>query len=273
MYFLSCFIPCLIYLLSFKYFPVDFIPQVMSYNIKSVIDMFFYYISEFRLYFCDVSHLSYYYLILLFILSIIGIIKNYKKEIVILINLCTFFFYLFFHDYQGLRYIFPVIPFLVIFIALGFNYIKNINIKLYYVISFAIICLILFNGKSTLAGMHHSIGECLQHNYYGVTGNDSDDIYEYIRNNTKVDDKIIYPFPRAVSLFTDRLSFQISDDLYKLKNADYHLDIYSLDGAPAQYYMRQMFNYNKKTYIDGADVYLNPIYKNNKYILYKILKK
>lgn len=98
------------------------------------------------------------------------------------------------------------------------------------------------------------------------------DIYNYIMQNTNKTDKIIYCKPRILFFYTKRLSFKVGDNSNRINEADYQLNCAGNNFLRYAYQADNKYFYENKTYIEEAGIYLNPVYKNEDYILYKIEK-
>ena len=256
------------HILSMKY-PIYYQTSVFNFIPDSIIRMIIYYFIQFRIEFFNCSNiLSYIFCIWTILLFIYGIIKNYKKEYVALIVVITFIGYLICPIEQGVRYIIPLIPFVFIFVGLGISKIKNLNIKQINICFLVILCIL-----NLLILNRMNIGSRLLNKNlnYGIANTLSLDMYKYIKENIPQDKKIIYWHPRAIYLYTGRLSFQIGGKKEKLREGDYQVSIIGTEG-PGSFYDKEMYDIREKTYIPEADIYLLPIYRNGNYAVYKIEK-
>lgn len=257
------------FILSIKY-PTYYQTSVFSLMPDSIISMIMYYFEQFRQEFFNCTDiLSYFLSIWVVLLFIYGIIKSYKQEYVALVILATFVGYILCPVEQGVRYIIPLIPFIFIFIGLGISKIENLYLKRLNIFFLVIICIL---NLSILAQMNLHNRLVYKKSDYGIQNSMSLDLYKYIRENISNDKKIIYWHPRAIYFNTGRLSFQIGEEEERLKEGDYQVSIVGKDG-PGSFYDKEMYNLIKKTYIQEANVYLVPIYRNKDYAVYEIEKE
>ena len=263
-YFVTFFITAGCFFLFSKFFPVEYIKNIFQYDIFSILNNIKYYVGEFKICFFNFNNYGIFYLVIFSSLSIYGLFKNYKKEPLIsffLILICTHFVV---SAGQGIRYILPFVPFIFIFAALGLNKINNKIIK-YILAGFFIIAILL-----NIANIHTTTKQIADFkNSGGVTSKSAKEVYEYIKTNTKNTDTFIYCKPRVLHLFTNRLAFQISSRKELLNKGDYQLSIIGNE-HPGEFYNKEMFDFDKKTYIKEANIFFIPVYRNDNYALYKI---
>lgn len=255
------------YLVSSKY-PTFYQSELLNYSPMSMVKMTLYYLNQIKTEFFNLGNIfSFIFLIGIFFLFIIGLIKKYKQEYVAVIMLCTLFGYIVCPVEQGVRYIIPLLPFVFIFVGFAVASFKYLNLKLALLL---LVVLNVFNVYS-LSKMNLLLRFQYKDVNHGVTSVSAKELYNYIRENTPRNSKIIYWHPRAIYMYTGRLSFQISDKKEKLKNADYQVSIIG-DDKPGSFYDKEMYDYTEKTYVSEADVYLIPVYRNTNYAMYKITK-
>lgn len=255
------------YTVSYKY-PTFYTTENVDCSLISIGKMALYYLNQIRVEIFNFDNfLSSIAFIGTFILFVIGLTKKYKEEYVAIIMLCTFVFYTVCPLKQGVRYILPLTPFVFIFIGFSALNLKKLRLKLFILFFlFLIFCNVTVLSKMNLLSKIQD-----RDINYGVNSTSAKELYSYIRGNTSKDSKIIYWHPRAIYLYTGRQSFQISEEKDKLKNADYQVSIIGND-RPASSYDIEMYDYNKKTYIPETEIYLNPVYRNENFVMYKIEK-
>jgi len=172
-------------------------------------------------------HFYLYCLIMLFI--ILGIVFNAKKDyIFIAYGFFTLTVLVLFPNshMQGPRYVFPILPFYLYFLFAGLSKItlplfitdkiRCLNINSVHIVGLALIIISLFQTS------HYYIAFNKRKVINGPYTADSMALFDYIKRNINKDDIIIFPKPRAMSLYTNRRSIKISK-FDKLSNspADY----------------------------------------------------
>ena len=158
------------------------------------------------------------------IFVLLGIIKNYKLLLPSII-----FFFLYFlivviqTAQQGERYLLPILPFYILFFYLGLcnfdNFLKKNFFKMNYF--FILILFFLFIKTSIFS----------YRNFYKITDYEisnlspqtqsSQDMFQFIIQNTASEEIVVFRKPRAFVLFTNRNSF-MGDDINFLDNLEYN---------------------------------------------------
>lgn len=256
-------------LISIKY-PTFYLKGFIDFTPASMIKMTGYYFNQFYLNFFAAGKIfSYILYCFVLVLSAYGIIKKVRHEYVLFIYLCTFIIYAAYPVEQEIRYIIPLIPVFFVFLGLGIYDFNNKYLKLTGIITLVVLC--LFN-VFVLSKMNLTNRFLYKHTDNGTISSSAKKVYDYINKNIPADSKIIYWHPRAIYLYTGRLSFQISDKKDKLKEGDYQISIIGKD-RPGKYYDKEMYDLEAKTYIKEANVYLKPVYRNDNYAVYEIEKE
>lgn len=246
--------------------PIEYVMWLFDFKF---FENLLYYIEEFSISMFGRFNYSIYFAILTLILLLFGVIKNFKKEIIFAIYLALILpTCLYSPADQGFRYILNFAPFILIFAALGIEAIKNKKIKYIIIISFLLVTIL--NIKISSEYIVNRIE--YKDNSQTALSDMSIDIYNYIKKNTKETDKIIYVKPRILFFYTKRLSFKIGDNSKRLSEADYQLNCAGNNLLKYAYPSDNKYLFENKTYIEEAGIYLNPVYRNENYILYKIEK-
>lgn len=194
----------------------QFSRELAGVSIGAFFDHVAYYFILFRDFFSAVSGLN----LPLFLLSIpvvlFGVWKTYKTYYPYLIFcVLTFLLYCYWPGTQCLRALFSILPFYTIFFISGLETLvtkeKMINPRRVWMLGISMAMLVLFfvttlnKGILITDDVQKGIVRKGPHKQSCVT------IFEYIEDNTDVNDVILFFKPRMLMLYADRLSMHIAD--------------------------------------------------------------
>ena len=151
-----------------------------------------------------------------------GVITNFKKNYLFLIYIFfTLGLFLTYPYLQGLRFLISLIPLYLFFVALGFNAL-GFNGKLRPTFSgfTYIICLLLlvYFLNSDLALFGNKTSKASPY------AKGAQELFRYIESNTKETDSVAFFKPRAMHLFTKRMSIRIDTvDFLEKNQPDYYV--------------------------------------------------
>ena len=189
------------------------------------------------------------------LLFLTGVLKSWRKNYLYIVffalNLGLFLVYQY---TQGLRFIISLVPFYLFFVFAG---IKSLNLRRLLKISFEKIIyasgflLVLFFAVQIYSTTRQGPPAD------GPYSQNSQELFEFIKNNTATAESVSFYKPRAMNLFTGRKSVYIG-------SAEFLNKIYSPD-----YYA-----YTKDTDMKSVEDYLNEngklIFQNDKFRLYDL---
>ncbi len=137
---------------------------------------------------------------------VLGLINELFKKIAfmeIFVIVYLFAICFFPNSTQGIRYLFPLLPFIMYFVVKGLKTI-NLNLKInqkIITICLAFICISYY--KTGITNIIKDQSSILQ----GPQETEAIEAFNYIKNNTKPTDTIVFIKPRALALYTERYSF------------------------------------------------------------------
>ena len=255
-------VPWLIYVWVFPGGGESYFAQYSEFQVATVFQFVERYFLVFSSFFGKniIGQLVYY---VLFILFIVGAWTRRKQEAIFIVFFGVWMFFLITWPYwQGLRFIFPLLP---IFIYFAFWGVRTLITKfvsqqqrgqtlanvLFLAIAFA------FFGTSTLNAYNNlKSGREIA----GPFDPYSDELFEFIKDNTPVDSVVIFFKPRAMRLFTDRDSVMVLE-CDRLSLGDYVAIHKKWDNSqipPDQ--------------LDECGVPLSSVFENRRFVVYQILK-
>ncbi|MCB0538344.1 MAG: hypothetical protein KDE33_12550 [Bacteroidetes bacterium] len=204
------------------------------------------------------------FLIICTLLGFILTFKNYKT-----IKITEFIFGIFvivvalFPYYQGYRYILALTPIFFIYMIRGISLIQqNIKIKPFFI--FIIILLsYLLPLRIYLVKSAKTISASSKY----VENIETQETFNYIKNNTTIEDTIIFIKPRVLALYTHRYSasnYPYYNNLEEIKE-----DVESLH---ANYIIqsKEIMNYATQLYIDSVLQKKDTTFYNNSFVIYRI---
>lgn len=196
------------------------------------------------------------------ILAIIGYIVRVKKNISIL--------ELFFLAYlgviilwpasQGIRYLIPIIPIFLIYVVIGLSQLQYIPVKSVRSILYYLFIIAMFGSY---LGRYSKIN--FDAKYGGIDKKEAIQLFEYIKENTKVDDVFIFRKPRVLALYTDReaATYHYSKNDEDLWNFFESISAkYVIKGFMDDKYFIEFFERNKKRFVEK--------HSNNDFTIYQI---
>ena len=203
--------------------------------------------------------------------TVLGIIKNVKKDYLYLVyTFFTFLLYIFWPFHQGLRFIFPILPFYMYFFFVGLSKISTsvflpskFNPRKWNLVKIAAIILIL----GSCVGISLS---CFRYYIFnnsniieGPYTVESKKMFDYISENTSEEDIIIFYKNRVMTLYANRISKNIIylDQIMESK-ADYF--VYSE-------HFKNTYGSSMASQIENHKEKFKLVFQNNKFKIYKIM--
>lgn len=160
---------------------------------------------------------------------------------------------------QGIRFCFPAIPLMIVFTGFGIkDFIRFVKDKRFYKaglfieVAAVLMCLCLYTYKGKYVS-----------DEYGAYSKDAKQLYSFVMENTKEDEKIVFFKPRVLYLETGRLGFQVeANDIERLlTEADYLILSRGNYGA---------FNYDIESQYPEESKNLTKIFENDALKMYRI---
>ena len=158
------------------------------------------------------------------IFVLLGIIKNYKLLLPSII-----FFFLYFLTVviqtaqQGERYLLPILPFYILFFYLGLCNFDNLFKKNFFKINYFFILILFFLFTKTSIFSYRNFYKITDYEISNLSPQtqSSQDMFQFIIQNTASEEIVVFRKPRAFVLFTNRNSF-MGDDINFLDNLEYN---------------------------------------------------
>lgn len=246
--------------------------SIAIFSLKTIISNVKYYAEVFKEFFY--GHIFLW--ILCVPLLVIGLIKKYSDEIFVTIFTAGFLcLHLISNFHQGLRYMFPILPFIIMFSFYGFENLQDMLnmlkdkyysiIKKGYVVFACFLCLIFLNTSFS-----QGLNNMLNHREWnhGAFSTSANEVYSYIIENTKEDDKILFVKIRALFLATFRSS-------HPLDNGDGDVG-WRLNEDKISRNDYILFSKDYPNAMDGYETEIGKrfisVFKNDEFELYKIIK-
>lgn len=204
-----------------------------------------------------------YFVFLIFFL--LGLCKRRRQDLVLILFFALWMLVLITWPFwQGPRFIFPLLPIFVYFVFVGMkSVIEKLPTKysqtgqwVYYGFWCLIAMLFLFTSTRN-AYINLQSGRAINGPYDSV----SKEVYKYIQEETPADSVLVFFKPRAMRLMTDRDSI-LSTDCAGILKGDY-LVLSRKVGDNQQVPPEK---------IDACNLPLNELFKNNRFIVYKVQK-
>ena len=202
--------------------------------------------------------------------TVLGIIKNAKKDYLYLVyTLFTFLLFIFWPAHQGLRFIFPILPFYMYFFFVGLSMIPTtlfipgkFNPLNWNLVNITAIILILAScamiGRTCFTYRVFDKSDIIE----GPYTVESSEMFDYISKNTSEEDMIIFIKPRVLTLYTNRIS----------KNM---VNFNQIVESPAEYfvyseYFKDTYDPSTASQIENHQEKFKLVFQNNKFKIYKI---
>lgn len=157
---------------------------------------------------------------------ILGLRYNFQRHYSLTIYLIlTLILYTIWPFRQGIRFFFPILPIYFLFVVYGleiFNntlskFSKNNLLKALIYIPLVVINFYFFNSSYELAKQIQASKERVLH---GPFSEMAIEMYSFIKENTSIEDVIIFRKPRAMRLMSERNSI-VLNDITSVKNGQY----------------------------------------------------
>jgi len=158
------------------------------------------------------------------IFVLLGIIKNYKLLYPsIIFSLLYFIIVVAQISQQGERYLLPILPFYILFFYLGLCNFDNLFKKNFFKTNYFFILILFFLFIKTSIFSYRNFYKITD---YEITNSSpqtksSQDMFQFIIQNTASEEIFVFRKPRAFVLFTNRNSF-MGDNINFLDNSEYN---------------------------------------------------
>ena len=155
---------------------------------------------------------------------LLGIIKNYKLLFPSIIFSSLYFIIVVAQiSQQGERYLLPILPFYILFFYLGLCNFDNLFKKNFFKIKYFFILILLFLFIKTSIFSYRNFYKITDYEISNLSPQtkSSQDMFQFIIQNTAREEIVVFRKPRAFVLFTNRNSF-MSDNINFLDNSEYN---------------------------------------------------
>jgi len=184
---------------------IDVIKHQMDYYIDLPVEFFIGVPHHYLFYFASIP------------IAIAGIIRRYRSDYhIVLYIILTFALYILWsssQSYQGLRYLFPILPFYFSFVITGLETFQggktNIEQKIRKWVCLIPILIIL--TYFVINSMGNAYANMIHHRetFSGPYTATSQDMFSFIKSNTKKESTIVFFKPRLMRMMTDRKSIML----------------------------------------------------------------
>lgn len=204
------------------------------------------------------------FLVVCTFIGLILTIKNYHN-----IKITEFILFIFivvivlFPYYQGYRYILALTPILLIYMIRGITIIQQkLKIKPFFIFIILLLCYFL-PLRVYLVKSAKQISASSKH----VESLEAKETFNYIKNNTTINDTIVFIKPRVLSLYTRRYvasNYPYYNTLSEIEN--------DFENLNAKYFVQFKENINNpaQIYLDSILHKRDTVFYNNNFTIYKI---
>ena len=155
---------------------------------------------------------------------LIGILRNYRTFLpCIIFSVLYFIIVILATGMQGERYLMPILPFYILFFYLGLCNIDNLFKNKGYKFRFFFVLIIFFLIVKTSIFSYREFNKVSDFEINNSSPNTkaSQEMFQFIIQNTNNHDIFVFRKPRVLSFFTNRNSF-MADNIFFLDNSNYN---------------------------------------------------
>lgn len=263
-------------ILLFPMPPDSSVPYMSIFNFEifrqTVLENLSYYIKVFQFFFSPYNKgwefVSLILSSLVFSFILLGMINKFSrkfdtKDIIILLYLFVIMIYP--YRGSGFRFLLPVLPLFMYYLVIGLK-----SVKLNFRFNNIILTLVL--SAFVLIQYISGISNILKHQNRILPGPQefpSVEAFNFIKENTPEKTIIVFSKPRVLALYTDRrsLSNERNETLIKMKN--------KFDEVGVDFYLihNEISDDSIKKYINVNNEFIELVWNNKKFYLYKNIKK